>query len=317
MGDLPRVSAFGPTVKGRGSNDSDNGARESAIEILFSQDIVCRNQLLKDSSDRKKWGLIRSAFAKSIEKFVATGGPGIPPSIGEFSHVARLGGRGNNYDFDGFFETESGSTLKLKIEIKRGQSIYDQPEFLQIYAKDGFMVKSTFPSYASWFYDNHLSSVSGLATKPTPTKIEYLKKCFGTDYGVFPFTDKLYKLDEKGSVTNKKLQAIAWQSIDEYLGELERDTSKLDLKTVQERLNEQKGKIFVSWDPDSKSFNVEMFSADAMNLNSKITFKKRPSGQRSSVLLENKAGNQIQCLLRWKNHNCLLGPGWQISLKDV
>lgn len=317
MENFPEVSAFGSTVKGRGSNDSGNSARESAIEILFSPDINRRNQLLNDSSDGRNWRLIRSAFAESIEKFVATGGPGISPSIGEFLHVARLGGRGNNYDFDGFFQTKSGSTLKLKIEIKRGQSIYNQPEFLQIYAKDGFMVKSTFPSYASWFYDNHLSSVSGLATKPTPSKIEYLKKCFGTNYGAFPFTDKLYKLDQRNSSINKKLQAVAWQSIDEYLGELERDTSKLDLKTVQNRLNEQIGKIFVSWDPNLRSFNVEMFSANAMSLNSKITFKKRPSGQRSCVLLENKAGNQIQCLLRWKNHNCLLGPGWQISLKDL
>ncbi len=317
MGDLPKISAFGSDAKGRGSNDSDNGARETSIEILFSPDINRRNQLLKNSSDGETWRLIRSALAEAIEKFVTTGGPGIPPSTGELTHVARLGGRGNNYDFDGFFQTKSGSTLKLKIEIKRGQSIYDQPQFLQIYAKDGFMVKSTIPSYASWFYDNHLSSVSGLATERTPTKIEYLKKCFGTNYDVFPFTAKLYKLDTGGSITNKKLQAIAWQSIDEYLGELERDTSKLDLKTIQNRLHEQIGKIFVSWDPGLKSFNVEMFSADAMSINTNITFKKRPTGQRSCVLLENKAGNQIQCLLRWKNHNCLLGPGWQISLKDV
>ena len=313
----PSLDAFDEFVQGRGNNDSFNSDRETAIELLFSPDSEKRDSLVKKSPHANEWRLISSAFANSINEFVSTGGPGVPPSAGELTHVIRLGGRSHNYDFEGHFKMLSGSVLKLKIELKRGDSIYDQPEFLQLYAKDGDLIAKKFPSYASWFYDNYLPSITMLAGTSIPSKTDYLNKCFGTNYGAFPHTKILYDLDVPGSSTKEKLKIVAFDSIDSYLSALEQKIHMVDLDAIQNRMNSQIGKLFVSWNPKSSNFNVEMFSAEAMKLTTNISFKRRPNGQRSCLTVENAAGNQIQSLLRWKNHNCLLGPAWQISLRSA
>ncbi len=313
----PSIDAFDEFVKGRDNNDSFNSDRETAIELLFSPDSKKRNFLLKESPHANEWQRISSAFKSSIKEFVATGGPGVPPSAGELTHVIRLGGRSHNYDFEGHFKMLSGSVLKLKIELKRGDSIYEQPQFLQLYAKDGDLIAKNFPSYASWFYENYLPSITMLAGTSLPSKTDYLNKCFGTNYGTFPHTKILHDLDVPGSTTKEKLKAIAFESIDSYLKKLEQRIDMVDLNAIQNRMNGQIGKLFVSWNPESSEFNVEMFSAEAMKLTLNISFKRRPTGQRSCLVVENAAGNQIQSLLRWKNHNCLLGPAWQISLRSA
>ena len=317
MSDIPSLDAFGDFIQGRDNNDSFNSDRERAIGILFSPNPEERNTLLKHSQSASDWQRIRSAFANSIKTFVSTGGPGIPPSAGELTHVVRLGGRSHNYDFEGKFKVMSGSFVNLKIELKRGESIYDQPEFLQIYAKNDELISNSFPSYASWFFDNYLRSITELAGTTTPSKVDYLKKCFGTDYDAFPHTAALYDRDIPGSAVKKRLQETAFESIDSYLKKLEQNINMVDLKAFQNRMDSQVGKLFVSWNPKTANFNVEMFSSKAMKVTSDISFKKRPSGQRSSLVIENAAGNQIQSLLRWKNHNCLLGPAWQISLRSA
>jgi len=178
------------------------------------------------------------------------------------------------------------------------------------------MVTGSVDPYSAWFFDNYISDVAKLAGVTAPTRSEYLMKCFGTDYEVFAHTKLLYRLDVRGSLVNKRLQALAFTSIDQYLAKLESDHSLVDLKSIQARLDAQLGKLFVSWSPDSQDFAVEIFSKESMALTSSISTKKRSSGQRSCLVITNQAGQPIQALLRWKNHNCLLGPAWQISLSS-
>ena len=314
---MPRLKAFGKLLEGRGDNDFQNSDRERAIELLFSPDSDKQDLLLEKSSDRNGWRVIRSAFSESIERYVSEGGPGIPPQHGNLVHVERMGGRSRNYDFNGYFKTDTGSISKFKIELKRGASIYDQPQFLQLYALEGNLVTSDLPSYLSFFYDNYLPDVVEIAGSPIPSKTEYVKKCVGTNYKVFPHTETLYNLDQKDSIVNKHLQKIAFDSIDAYLRQIENRPEAVDLKTIQDRMDDQIGKLFVSWNPNTSSFFVEMFSVESMKIKAGISFKKRKSGLRSSLVLNNTSGNEIQCLLRWKNHNCLLGPAWQISLRSA
>jgi hypothetical protein len=245
---------------------------------------------------------------------MATGGDGVAASAGDLVSVTRQGGRSRNYDFDGSFVSGSGAAQQLKIELKCGDSIYDQPQFLQLYAKAGNMITASIQPYSAWFFDNYISQVVQLAGVSAPTKAEYLNKCFGTDHEVFAHTNVLYRLDVRGSSVNRKLQTLAFTSIDSYLGILETNPSYVNLKSIQDRLNAQLGKLFVSWNPNSQDFAVEVFSKDSMTLTSSIATKKRRNGQRCCLIFTNKAGHPIQALLRWKNHNCLLGPAWQISL---
>ncbi len=71
----------------------------------------------------------------------------------------------------------------------------------------------------------------------------------------------------------------------------------------------------MSWDESQETFIAEEFTRDAMTVASGPTFKRRPSGLRSAVVMTNRAGHAIEALLRWKNDNCLLGPAWQVSLR--
>jgi hypothetical protein len=313
---LPSIDAFAADTLGREASGATNDDRELAIEILLSDDLSTRDLLLRHRVHGAEWSVIQGKFSSAIKTFMAKGGYGVPATTGDLVNVTRQGGRSKNYDFDGSFLGNSGSQQKLKIELKRGDSIYDQPQFLQLYAKAGDMVTGTIEPYSAWFFDNYISDVAKLAGVTAPTRSEYLKKCFGTNYEVFEHTKLLYRLDVRGSSVNKRLQALAFTSIDEYLAKLESDHSLVDLKSIQARLDAQLGKLFVSWSPDSQDFAVEVFSKESMALTSSISMKKRSSGQRSCLVITNQAGQPIQALLRWKNHNCLLGPAWQISLSS-
>jgi hypothetical protein len=314
MAQLPSLDAFSSFTQDRGESGATNDAREKAIEMLFSENHSERVLLTAHPVHGARWQAIQTKFQRALTSFMATGGHGVPVAVGKLSSVKRQGGRTRNYDFDGVFVCANGSELTLKIELKRGKSIYDQPQFLQLYAKRGDMVTSAIEPYSSWFYDNHMSEVALLAGVAAPTKAEYLSKCFGTNYDVFEHTKVLYQLDVGGSPMNKKLQAVAFKSIDGYLSKLERNSALVDLGAIQRRLDAQLGKLFVSWDPGQQDFVVEVFSQASMTLSGNISFKKRRDGQRSCLVVTNMATQPIQALLRWKNHNCLLGPAWQISL---
>lgn len=311
---LPSLDAFSSSTQGRGESGATNDDRETAIEMLFSENPSERALLTGDPSDGARWQAIQAKFQRALTSFMATGGHGVPVAVGSLSSVNRQGGRTRNYDFDGGFVSSNGTVLTLKIELKRGESIYDQPQFLQLYAKQGDMVTSAIEPYASWFYDNYISSVTLLAGVAAPTKAEYLARCFGTNYDVFEHTKVLYRLDVGGSAMNRKLKALAFKSIDGYLSNLESNPALVDLGAIQRRLDAQLGKLFVSWDPIQQDFVVEVFSKASMTLSGHISFKKRRDGQRSCLVVTNMASQPIQALLRWKNHNCLLGPAWQISL---
>jgi hypothetical protein len=314
MTQLPSLDAFSSSTQDRGESGATNDARETAIEMLFSKDHSERALLTGHPVNGARWQAIQTKFQRALTTFMATGGHGVPVAVGNLSSVKRQGGRTRNYDFDGEFLCANGSVLTLKIELKRGESIYDQPQFLQLYAKHGDMVTFAIEPYGSWFYDNYMSAVALLAGVASPTKTEYLAKCFGTNYDVFEHTKVLYRLDVGGSAMNKKLKALAFKSIDGYLSSLERNPALVDLDAIQRRLDAQLGKLFVSWDPVQQDFVVEVFSKASMTLSGHISFKKRPDGQRSCLVVKNMASQPIQALLRWKNHNCLLGPAWQISL---
>lgn len=316
MSGLPSIASFGSGVRGREASGTDNDTRESAIELLLSNDSSKRDLLLGLPVHGAEWAAIRNKFLSAIKIFMATGGYGVAASAGDLVSVTRQGGRSRNYDFDGSFVSVSGAAQQLKIELKRGDSIYDQPQFLQLYAKAGDMITASIQPYSEWFFDNYISQVVQLAGVSAPTKAEYLNKCYGTDFDVFAHTNVLYRLDVPGSSVKKRLQTLAFASIDSYLGMLEANPSHVNLKSIQERLDAQLGKLFVSWNPDSQDFAVEMFSKDSMTLTPFISTKKRPNGQRSCLVFTNKAGHPIQALLRWKNRNCLLGPAWQISLSS-
>lgn len=313
----PRIEAFGSAIRGRGTNDAMNSDRESAIEMLFSADPDVRDLLIKDSPDRAEWIRVRSEFEDAINSFMLVGGHGVEPQRGNISTVKRLGGRSRNFDFEGSFESTSGVVTSLKIELKRGESIYDQPQFLQLYARDGNVVTRHVSSYAEWFYDRYLAEVSRLAGTSLPSKQDYLQRCCGTDYKAFPHTKVLYdRLKADDDRVSKALKEIAFTSIDSYLAKLEQTPSVVDMTSLQERLNEQLGKLFVSWDSHKREFAVEVFSKNAMTLDGKVSFKTRPSGERSKLVVMNRAHHPIEALLRWKNRSCLLGPAWQISLKS-
>lgn len=314
---MPTLNAFSTRTNGRGESGALNDEREKAIELLLSRDASERKLLIGNPRDGAQWLKIKSKLENAVSLFVANGAHGVPKSIGKLVSVERRGGRSHNYDFDGHFVCENGDQIGLKLELKRGESIYDQPQFLQLYAKEGDMVALAFEPYSSWFYDNYIADVVALAGVVAPRKSDYLAGCFGTNYEVFAHTEVLYQLDVRGSTTNSKLQELAFKSIDEYLSELETSPEHVDMESIQRRLNDQLGKLFVSWDPARQDFVIEVFSKQSMTLTGEILFKKRRNGQRSSLVVMNAASQPINALLRWKNHNCLLGPAWQISLSAV
>ena len=112
-----------------------------------------------------------------------------------------------------------------------------------------------------------------------------------------------------------KLKEISNTAISEYLKTFSDKTNSLDFEAINDLFRNQIVKRFVSWDHKTKTAKLEFFEEGDMTIADEFELKLNRKGQRTSLVLTNSNEKKIQALLRWKNHACILGPGWQVYLK--
>lgn len=300
------VEVFTEKTSNKNKNDERNKTREKIIEALFSNNSEDQSLYLDQSSNRDFWQSIKTKFESAIAGYIKESS-----GLQDFklSHLVRKGGRNHNYDFfaPGVI---SGEESGIKIEFKKGSTIFDQPEFLSLWAKNGTLVNSSFGDYPTYFYDNYIDELVQIVGEKAPSKSLYLQDIFNTNYVHF-FGSAKSVYEEK----RKQFLALQYRSIDSFLCFIRDSHEAIDFDQIQNRLTEQLEKYFVSWDASSMDFKVEQFHVKDVTLDRTAKFSGGKNGL-NTISLKNQAGNDVNALLRWKNHACVVGPAWQISLKS-
>lgn len=302
-----RIEVFTEHVSDKSSNDERNTAREKIIESLFSIESDKQASFLKDSTHKEFWQSIKNKLESSLTNFLDE-----RSGLDEFqlTHLVRKSGRNFNYDF--FAPgTISGEDSGIKLEFKKGATIFDQPEFLSLWAKSGTLINPAFSDYPSYFYDNYIQDLANLVGVSGPSKSSYLHDIFNTNYVDF-FGSAKSVYDSK----RDSFLALQYKSIDDYLHYVSDSKNSIDFDQIQGRLTEQLDKYFLSWDSTIMDFTVEQFHEKDVTLDRTASFTGGKNGW-NNICLKNLAGNNINSLLRWKNYACVVGPAWQISLKSA
>jgi hypothetical protein len=277
----------------RGKNDVTNKKREKILPFLecIPADYIGHPVYgTKWVNVHSKWKI---AVRKVAEKLhIPTDTP----------YTLRQKGGRLKYDLELLFEGH----IPVKVEFKYGcKNINTLPQFLTLYVPTATIIESQ--KYHHYYYDNYLDKYracdSGI-TVPTPTWGEYAVAVKNDSSSKLPFFKQLREREEFNKTEKTK---VVHDSISAYLKEgdlkINVDAFAATAKTTQN------GKIYFLWCDDD--FHLDEFrDSDFVG----ITFK----GIRNENIIDLVAANETtiySLLLRWKNHNGILVPAWQISVR--
>ncbi len=159
----------------RASNDANNKKREAVFELLG--DIQRADELARMKLDPRwgsNWVVVDEAFHRLTDSLGAGFHGGAST---KFVGLKKRGGRGYNYDFDMSFAFRPDGLAysaqifnhSLQLELKKGGSIFDQPQFLSLGAIPGNVILPPALSYAEFFFDRYVGSVAaGVDAPPRP-----------------------------------------------------------------------------------------------------------------------------------------------------
>jgi hypothetical protein len=282
------IQYFKTAGVGKGSNDSLNNKRENVLRYLYNPPA----EFLDDPYWREmntKWKMFLQTLCNQDYDDVI---------------VERKGGRKYNYDLEIQFQKDKKTVCSVKAEFKHNsKSIDGLPEYFSPAANKPYFAVT----YGDYFYDNYVDKVCSLTEQARllkPTKTEYIKFLYQNEYKKNQFFSCLYESETDATFYGQK-QEIVKESIDVYLRTYISSLDKALLsKDIKER---QSGKVFILW--DLKDFRSDSIREDEMEIVSASEIKNK-----NTIIAVSKAGTKHHMLLRWKNHQGILYPAWQVKL---
>lgn len=277
---------------GRETNDAKNKKRERILGLILTTTVHDAN---KDHGEQ--WRMLRAKFSEALLS--------LRPSATNVS-VKGKGGRKWNYDYEASY---NDSTNPEHIEFKFGGiRISNLPEFFNPAADKPFHPKL----YAEFFYDggylNDICTLYSIPVSEKPTKTEYLAAVHSNTSTV-PFFARL-KEAEKAEVPGARplydaKAAISHRSIRSFLMEQHRMTNLKALTAELQR--SQTNKHFLLYSGGA-------FHHDRL-LDEELVAESVVGVQGDYLVIQTGVPTTtIRMLLRWKNHQGILFPAWQISL---
>jgi hypothetical protein len=278
------VEAFVPSG-GRAKNDANNRAREDALVEMSQRDIP-------ECLDLKE----------NLHSAIAT----LCPFDFSRYELTKKAGRGHSYDFDlAFYSGDELLRCVIKLEFKYGStSVEKLPQFYQ--KNTGWQITPVL--YHAFFYDGPYLDEIRLHCPDAPEKPDretYMRHIMKTAYSCHPFFQYLY--DNEG-IKQKDKDAIVKRSIRDFLAAY---GSQIDVAAVAHTFRStQADKQYLLYDPKSKRFLCQ--SCDF--LGGELTFVRV---KKDNVIVLTNGAYEFQLLLRWKNHQGILNPAWQVSVKKI
>ena len=304
------VEAFSASSPGKALNDRNNKSREKLVSALLNSPNADLDSLRLKLRNREILKEIVVALHHCLKELaIQTKLPISPNNIS----VNPRGGRGNNHDFDLVISVK-GSDHTLAIELKKGKSIFNQPQILSLYVNSPNVLSGQIKNYAEFFFDEYFERLRKHTGCQKIAKSDYLTGIWGTSYESPPFS-QLYELAKYSVVGKNWLKQLQYESVDAYLRYLVHILPcPINWEPLQERLFQQLPKYFLSWNSQARTFKWEQFSRNELTLTGKVETKAKRTGQLTSIVLPTETGQRLEMLLRWKNNPCVKGPAWQIKL---
>lgn len=286
-----RISTFA-VCKGRANNDANNKMREKILTELAA--ISYTSGECMDPEYGPFWTKIKTGFESVIK--------GLCPCDFTGYKMVPKAGRNYHYDFDlEFFDERDVRVHSVKLEFKFGAKTIKR--IPQIYQKNtNWKIMPVL--YHDFFYNgSYIDEMIG----SNHTKVDrdvYMKYIMGTKYDCHPFFKNLYDTENENKL---KRHTIVKRSICEYLEKYGKD---IDIAACVETLQQtQQDKQYLLYDPREKRFYCDTF--DFVSLD---TFVFGGIKKNNTVILHSTQYD-ICLLLRWKNHQGILHPAWQVSIK--
>ena len=289
--------------RGRETNDENNDIRETILKNLLTPVV---NAFLEDPTHGTAWRRIQALWRQALVDLA------VRCEINDYNNISviKRGGRKYNWDIDAVYGFADGSNKIVKVEFKfGGTSVANLPEFFNPAADKDFHSVL----YAGFFYDNYMDElldIYGLRASDKPARDVYLKYIHkNTPSAACPFFKKLRDAEDAETMAGrpkyKQKTALAHKSIQAYLAQY-KDTTKL--KTITEEFQRsQKDKHFLIY--SDGAFHHDCIYDDELVMQSVV-------GVEGDYLVIQSARptTKHRMLLRWKNHQCVLFPAWQISM---
>lgn len=207
----------------------------------------------------------------------------------KINSVEHKGGRKFNYDFL--------INNKFKIEFKFNSTRIDKcPQFLSISANN-FIIGTC---YAEYFYKKYLKDILKLINLKMPNKNEYLNCVYNNDYTKLECFTYLKKNE---ALIKEQKNSIVKESIKNYLNIVKIDITKLN----NELAIKEQNKFYIL-------FKNGKFYKDFIHPKELIITSLKEIKNDNTLIFYTKTNTIISLLLRWKNHNGILYPAWQITL---
>lgn len=313
--DVADISYFFAVPGPKADNDRANKIREAAIMTLISDDPTDRDRLKSDAKSGGRWSLLEARLLEALAEL---------PRINAYLDEAVLvgtkpkGGRRARYDFEATYRA-NGEDFTVPLEFKRGSSIYNQPQFLSLYARAGELTSDAVESFAEFFADNYAKQLAELLPQGSPSvpdRSTYLSLVYDNRYEVHPFFQALY--DDHGHLDReRRRKALAATAGDAYLKTVfAAGHGAIAWDKFQRDLLGQCDKTFISWDTARATFVVERFERAQMQLAGTFDLLAGRDHKMRYLRFQTAGGGNIDAMLRWRNHSPVLLPAWQVSTKD-
>lgn len=271
---------------GRAANDSNNRDREHALACLLTPTI---DHCLTDPTHGPAWRALQTKFRTACIRLGETCGFSGWTAI----VVNHVGGR-TNCDFQIIYVGCGTANMEFKFS--------SMPQFLSLPASKPFHPVL----FCEHYYEHDLLAVMDSLKVPhtlKPSLDEYKKYIHQDNYDKMPLTAALYKAEkDAGSAIQT---ARVKKSIHDYLAT---SASGTNLEAVTAELQRtQKDKHYLIYKKDD--FTHYKLHPDELVASAVIGVKGE-----TLILQSSRPTTQIHMMLRWKNHQGILFPAWQIKM---
>jgi len=285
----------------RDKNDEMNKRREKVLPLVHTSP----QEFLEHPEYGEKWRIVTQEWKTIVNK--VTLDTGVPEHTS--TQLEGKGGRGCHYDYKLNYYKDTTLVASRKLEYKKGGStLSKQPQFLSLQVKFGLFSVT----YDEFYYDHYLAKYIACdmgIKEDVPARSVYLEKVTSTTSKV-PF---FVQLKEREPYSQKEKKAVVQESIRDYLKQYAKE---LNIKGFSEKVKEtQMDKHYLLW--NKGKFCYDRLLEHEM---SNMTYHSIKNGntiqiQSGSTLQIQSGSTMYSLLLRWRNHQGILNPAWQISLK--
>lgn len=280
-----RIQLFYKKGSSKADNDAENKIREDVLVFL-------ENELPPEYAADEKWRNLYEKFHETLRTLCPT----------EYTRVkiVKKGGRIFNYDFDVIYlNSENIEIYRAKLEFKHNSKKIEKiPQILSLQDRFGLIDAITYSEhYYTHYLDAYLAAIEYAGDKPT------LQEYITLVAGIAPEKHPMF-IYMRAAKSNPMVKDSIHTYLHTYVSKFKVD--EFTKKLVESQTN----KYFLLW--DLSQFHIDTLSTEDLTIRH-IHLQNREKKQTNTIVALSNT-SEYHLLLRWRNHNGILNPAWQIKI---